>query len=243
MQCFLNLQPIKVISFDLDDTLYDNRPYIEKAETEFLRFMQQNFPADHGWTSQYWRQQKQNLESKHPEISHDTWRSREENTQQILLQMGYSQTDATKGASAGVAKFLHYRSDFLVPALSVELLKMLSKQYRLIGISNGNVDPSRIGISQYFEFILHAGNGLKMKPSPDLFAEACNRLKLKPSNILHVGDNFNADVVGARTFGCQAAWLNPAFGRFDKEEPSSLLPHISLDNIFELASLLSRTSD
>ncbi|MBM7071217.1 HAD-IA family hydrolase [Shewanella sp. 202IG2-18] len=237
MRCFLNLKPIKVISFDLDDTLYDNRPYILKAESEFLSFMQKHYPAEHQWQSEYWRAEKQKLESEQPEISHDTWQSREQNAKRILLSMGLNQQDANSGAKAGLEHFLHYRSDFKVPEKSIELLKLLATKFKLIGISNGNVDPKRIGIAQYFEFILHAGNGHRMKPAPDMFIESCSRLQVQPQEILHVGDNFAADVVGARLFGCQAAWLNPAFGRVEKELPDSLLPHISLDSVFELTSL------
>ena len=239
MQCFLNLQPIEVISFDLDDTLYDNRPYIEKAETEFLNYMRQHFAAKHNWSSEYWRAQKQQLEQQDPSLSHDTWRVREVTAQHILLQSGLDEATAKQGAKAGLEHFLYYRSDFTVPVLSVELLKQLAQQYRLIGISNGNVDPSKIGLAEHFEFILHAGNGLKMKPAPDLFDEACSRLKVKPEQVLHVGDNFAADVVGARAFGCQAAWLNPAYGRQEKQQPDSLLPHFCLDDVYQLAQLVN----
>ncbi|RYV03058.1 HAD family hydrolase [Shewanella sp. OPT22] len=237
MRCFLNLQPIKVISFDLDDTLYDNRPYIDKAETEFLLFMKHHFPAEHQWESHFWWSEKKKLEAENPAVSHDTWKSREDNAYRILLNMGYSPQGAKAGAKAGLDHFLHYRSDFKVPEKSIELLKLLATKFKLIGISNGNVDPKRIGIAQYFEFILHAGNGHRMKPAPDMFIESCSRLQVQPQEILHVGDNFAADVVGARLFGCQAAWLNPAFGRVEKELPDSLLPHISLDSVFELTSL------
>ena len=239
MRCFLNLKPIKVISFDLDDTLYDNRPYILKAEAEFLSFMQQHYPAEHQWQSEYWRAEKHKLETEQPEISHDTWQSREQNVKRILLNMGLNQQDASSGAKAGLEHFLHYRSNFNVSQQSLELLNELKQKYRLIGISNGNVDSKRIGFSDQFEFVLHAGNGLKMKPAPDMFALACARLNVKPEEVLHVGDNFEADVVGARLFGCQAAWLNPAFGGDKQVLPNALLPHISLESVFELTGLTS----
>ena len=36
MKFYRPLRPFKAISFDLDDTLYDNHPIIEKAENDFL---------------------------------------------------------------------------------------------------------------------------------------------------------------------------------------------------------------
>ena len=240
MHCFLNLKPIKVISFDLDDTLYDNRPYIKKAESEFLNYMQQHFPAEHGWSSEFWRQKKQQLERQDPSLSHDTWRVRQVTARHLLMELGYDEAKAEQGATDGLNHFLLHRSDFSVPTESIELLKQLAKEYRLIGISNGNVDSNKIGLKGLFEFVLHAGNGLKMKPAPDLFDEACTRLGVKADEVLHVGDNFGADVVGARTYGCQAAWLNPAYGRDEKQQPDSLLPHLSLNNVHQLTQLVNR---
>ncbi len=237
MHCFLNLKPFKVISFDLDDTLYDNRPYIEKAESEFLNYMRQRFPAEHGWSSRYWRHQKQQAEQQDPSLGHDTRRIRQVTARHILIELGADEDKAGQGATDGVNHFLRYRSDFTVPAAGVELLTQLAEKYRLIGISNGNADSDKIGLAGRFEFVLHAGNGLRMKPAPDLFREACGRLGVKPEEILHIGDDFAADIVGARSYGCQAAWLNPAYGRTEKRRPDSPLPHLSLENLYELIAL------
>ena len=38
MRFYRGLQPFKVMSFDLDDTLYDNSHVIRLAEERFLRF-------------------------------------------------------------------------------------------------------------------------------------------------------------------------------------------------------------
>ncbi|RLV60277.1 HAD family hydrolase [Parashewanella curva] len=238
MRSYLGLDQIQVISFDLDDTLYDNRPIIIKAETEFLKFMQQIAPAQHQWQREYWLSQKQQILQQSPELSHDTWQSREQTLKYTLQQQAISEMQVQQLTRQGMEHFLFHRSNVEVPQSSIDLLNSLSQHYPLIGISNGNVDPSRIGIADYFQFILHSGNGLRMKPAPDMFALACERLQLAPEHILHVGDNAQADVFGARNFGCQAAWLNPGYGQTEKQTPITTLPHIELSDIQQLRYLL-----
>ena len=41
MKFYRTLYPFQVISFDLDDTLYDNSQVMIKAENEFLVFLRQ----------------------------------------------------------------------------------------------------------------------------------------------------------------------------------------------------------
>ncbi|MGB0892935.1 MAG: HAD-IA family hydrolase [Parashewanella sp.] len=238
MQSFLAIRPIKAISFDLDDTLYDNRPYIQKAEAKFLGFMQQQFPAPHLWQAAHWLATKKQLIDAHPMLGHDTWRIREVTAETLLLELGLNAQKAKQGAKRGLDHFLFHRSDFIVPESSLELLAKLKKRYPLIGISNGNVDANRIGLDEYFEFILHAGNGLRMKPESDMFDLALTRLAIKPHELLHIGDNHTADIIGARNANCQAVWLNPAYGRHQVMKLASPLPHIMITDIEQLAYLV-----
>jgi len=46
------------------------------------------------------------------------------------------------------------------------------------------------------------------KPRPELFAAACAALGAPPDEVLHVGDDPDADAVGAWAAGLMAVWLN-----------------------------------
>jgi len=50
MKYYRPLKPFKAISFDLDDTLYDNQPIIKKAEDEILAYLNQKHPELAGLT-------------------------------------------------------------------------------------------------------------------------------------------------------------------------------------------------
>ena len=45
MQLFKALAPITVLSFDLDDTLYDNKPVIAAAEKAMLQALARHAPV------------------------------------------------------------------------------------------------------------------------------------------------------------------------------------------------------
>lgn len=47
------------------------------------------------------------------------------------------------------------------------------------------------------------------KPDPRIFQLAAERLGVPTSQVIHVGDSFAADVLGARGAGCEAIWFVP----------------------------------
>ncbi|MGL5391800.1 MAG: HAD-IA family hydrolase, partial [Shewanella sp.] len=194
MRCYLRPQEIQGISFDLDDTLYDNQPYIARAEAELIRWLHRDFPRSLPWQTQDWRALKQELLQQTPHLAHDTSAARLATLEYGLARLGYSTTKAQQGAQAGLACFGFYRSDFQVSSEVIALLSRLQQRFRLIGITNGNVDHQRIGLGAVLEFTLHPGQGVQMKPARDMFALACDRLGVPLGQLLHVGDSLHADV-------------------------------------------------
>ena len=63
MRFYRGLQPFKVMSFDLDDTLYDNSDVIRLAEEHFLQCVQEHAQLS-DLTSEYWREWKWQLAEK-----------------------------------------------------------------------------------------------------------------------------------------------------------------------------------
>ena len=84
-----------------------------------------------------------------------------------------------------------------------------------------------------------------IKPHPGIFAEARRQLgDPEPEAILHVGDDWAADVVGASAAGWRVAYVRHKPG--DSPLPSSerdgtATPDIEIDTIAELSDLLAAT--
>ncbi|ABV38730.1 HAD-superfamily hydrolase, subfamily IA, variant 1 [Shewanella sediminis HAW-EB3] len=236
---YIRTRDFRAISFDLDDTLYDNRPVLKRAEASLMAFLYREYGKTCRWERTDWIALKTSLLHKYPELIHDTTAARFVMLEQGLLILGYSRADAETGAQRGLDHFLKDRSDFTVSTSIITMLEELGSRYPLIGLTNGNVDAAKIGLDSVFQFVLHPGDGTRKKPYPDMFYTACRRLNIAHQTLLHVGDSYLNDIQGARMAGCQSVWLNPAYDRTRVDKGAGMLPHIEIDDISELSVLLS----
>lgn len=249
MQIYRRLTPIKAISFDLDDNLYNNRPIMQAIEKKMTAYFAEKFaqllPDVTGtFNRQFWAPYRQQAIQANNDIGHDVVQHRLESYRLGFLAHKLAGDIALQEAQAGLDYFIRLRSDFTVPQESIELLTSLSKKYPLVAISNGNVDTQALGISHFFQHIYHAGYQpsdnkgcerlLRMKPSTDMFDEVCVQLNILPAELLHVGDCGVADILGGLNAGCQTAWL-PKYGVGKNLQQ---IPHIELTSISQLLRLM-----
>ena len=59
------------------------------------------------------------------------------------------------------------------------------------------------------ELVLAGGDVRMWKPEPYIFIHACERLNIAPTEAVYVGDNYFADVVGARRAGLLPVLYDP----------------------------------
>ncbi|KKO43890.1 haloacid dehalogenase [Arsukibacterium ikkense] len=232
MQIYKALSPLQALSFDLDDTLYDNSPVIAAAEQAMLDALAEHAPVSQRTDSDFWWQQRLKLAKIEPELRHDIGRWRLLGIEAGLLELGIAADEAKTVAQQGYDAFLDARTKISLTVEVNDLLTALAKQYRLVAITNGNACINKMGLGKLFDFSLQAGPNGKMKPYPDMFQLAAERLKLAPSQILHIGDSHRADVMGALAAGCQTAWLD------HHQQAVSTLPHIRLTDVRQLSALL-----
>lgn len=235
MQFYRRWQPVAAISFDLDDTLYDNGPAIARAEQWMLSHLRSEYLATAMLDKPRWLELKRTLLLARPELRQDVSLARRQGIREALVQGGMAPALAEQEAARVFAGFLAERSKIEVSEQTHELLARLAARYPLAVITNGNLDLVQAGLSDYFTLVCKAGAGARMKPAPDMFVQVQQALGLAPDRILHVGDHPETDVLGARLHGFRAAWLN------DRGQPwqsLSLLPDVELSSLGELAELL-----
>jgi len=259
MQFYRRLTAVKAISFDLDDTLYNNRPIMQAIEKKMLAYFTEKFAnllpeitteqrlkSKPIYNRRFWAPYRQQAIKANHELSHDVVILRFESYRLGLLAHNVPADEAVRQAQAAVDYFISLRSDFIVPKASHELLASLSKHFPLVAISNGNVNTKALGIDHYFRHIYHAGfqkgdgsteseHLLKQKPATDMFHLVCQQLNILPEELLHIGDCGYADIHGALNAGCQTAWL-PHYG---VGKPLKQLPHLELSSVSQLRSLLN----
>ena len=77
-------------------------------------------------------------------------------------------------------------------------------------------------LTRYFEVILISGEVGFAKPQREIFSFAATQFSLAPNEILHVGDNWGADVEGAQSAGFSAAHLDRAIALSESVKINSL---------------------
>ena len=87
-------------------------------------------------------------------------------------------------------------------------LGALGEKYRLGLLSNGNTYPDRCGLNGVFEFVVFAQDYGVEKPDPRFFRIALEKAGCTRHDLLHVGDSFENDLMGATNAGIRSIWLN-----------------------------------
>jgi FMN phosphatase YigB (HAD superfamily) len=149
-----------------------------------------------------------------------------------------------------LADILRVRFDIFVrvvraPDYVFDLLDKLGRKYRLGLLSNypdGNAIRQTLvntGLLKYFHAVVVSGDLGLVKPHPVPFLTVLDQLGASPARAVSVGDNWLADVQGAKRSGLQAVWMtqweNPEqFSRRPGDfEPDAVITHLS-----DLESLL-----
>ena len=124
MRFYRPLGQISALTFDLDDTLYDNRPVIDRTMHESLAFVRSYHPSLSQFDAHELNQQRQTLLASEPEIYHDVtvWRHRA--LELGMRNAGLSADAAKAGADAAMEHFAHWRSrvqEALAPVAALAL--------------------------------------------------------------------------------------------------------------------------
>jgi putative hydrolase of the HAD superfamily len=85
-------------------------------------------------------------------------------------------------------------------------LRCLQERGKSLAIVS-NWDPAlpallaKLGLAEFFAFILPSAEIGMEKPDEGIFRLALQRLDLRPQEVVHIGDSYEADVAGARAVG------------------------------------------
>ena len=196
----------RVISLDLDDTLWPVAPVIAAAEAALQSWLREHHPrAVHGFTVDSMRNLRARVAERFPLKSHDLTFLRRQALAEMFAAAGYPDGPA---ADVAFEIFLSHRNRVEFYADALPALTRLRAKYRLFALSNGNADLERCGIADLFDGHVTASAAGAAKPDARIYAHLLRAAGVPPIEVLHVGDDPLADVVGATQAGLQAVWLN-----------------------------------
>ena len=196
---------IRAICFDLDNTLWEIEPVLNRAERILADWLERRYPRiRERFTPAEMLEMRAALLAEQPHQAHDLSFLRRETIARCAALVGYKRDIALEAFAVWHAA----RNQVEPYGEVIPALEKLKVHFRLASLSNGNADLAVIGLAHHFEVSFSAGALGYAKPDPRAYAALAEALTLKPAEILFVGDEPHADVDGPRTAGMQTVWVN-----------------------------------
>jgi putative hydrolase of the HAD superfamily len=216
---------IRAITLDLDDTLWPFAPIGARIERAMDAWLREHSPLTAAkFPIPEMRALREQVFDAHPHLLHDMSALRRRTIEHAFVESGEppERVSALIDPAYDVFSAERNRVEYYPDALLA--LQRISARLPVFALSNGNADLERIGIAHLFVGQLGAREHGAAKPEPSIFLAACERLGCAPHEVLHVGDNVEADVLGAARAGLRTAWLH----RDDMREHQPYWPHAEI---------------
>lgn len=197
------LSDVRAIAFDLDNTLWDVEPVLERAEQCLAAWLQERCPRI-ALSREEMRAARERLASREPHNAHDVSYLRLTALAAHAREHGYDEQLALEAFEV----FLAARNEVEIFADVAPALARLRRRYALASLSNGNADLVRIGLGTAFNVSLNAGQIGAAKPERRCFERLAQELLLPAAAIAYVGDDPRLDIEAARAAGLRTVWMN-----------------------------------
>ncbi len=224
---------IRTITLDLDDTLWDVLPVIQRAEKRLYDWLGENYPAiTELFAMEEMRILRKQILEKHHDKVHDLTFLRRTVLTEAATAAGYR----VFAVDEAFAVFDEVRNDIDLFPESRPALEALSERFRLIAVTNGNANLEMIGIDDLFDGHVNAAMAGVGKPARPIFDAAVEVGGASRAETVHVGDHPLYDVQGAREAGLRTVWVN----RNGDEWPAEYAaPDAEVNNVGELVGLFA----
>jgi HAD superfamily hydrolase (TIGR01549 family) len=234
---------IKAIFFDLDGTLRHSVPSGADVFTDYVRTLglqvdEESRLSAMRWEHQYWAYSVDLRDDllAHSEDTENFWL---QYSQRRLVALGASPEWAAEFA-ANVSRHMgeFYRPESIVPEDVRRTLPQLKQAGYILGVISNRDKPFQEllhehGIGEFFEFSLAAGEVNSYKPEPGVFEHALQRMNLSAQDVIYVGDNYYADVVGARRAGLRPVLYDP-LGVFPDPDCTTIKSFDELNSVIKV---------
>lgn len=233
---------IKLVTFDLWNTLFENKSYKDLRLYYFTQYLTKNqisysLKAVNNAFNEIFHLSEGNL--KNINYRHIYTRERISRLLQAL------NINITQSHSKKIE--IQFEEIMLQdpPSLKIGVkrtLQDLSESYNIGLISNTGISPGHIirkifakyNIDKYFKFTIFSDETGFYKPNPIMFETALNKLKCKPQNAIHIGDLLETDIKGAQASNMLTIWINDSNSPKLKE----IQPDYEIHQIYDAVPLI-----
>lgn len=226
---------IKVVGFDADDTLWVNETYFRDAELEFAKLLAQ-YETANTIDQELFKKEMQNL----PLYGYGIKGFVLSMVEMALELSNYEVSSKTIEDILNIGKNMLNKRVELLEGVE-EALKTLSKQYRLILVTKGDLlDQERklqqSGLTKYFHHIevmsdKHEAN----------YSSLLNHLDIRPSEFLMIGNSLKSDILPIVNIKAKAihvpfhtTWLHEQV----KEEDANSKAYKTVNSLLDVIQIL-----
>ncbi len=211
----------KVLSFDLDNALYDNKPVLAKAEKAIRSFLTAQSEAQ-GILLDF--SEYQEIKSRLVATGDPSFENLSRLRISILRQLCRNLDNCEAIVEQAFEKFLIERSRIAVEPEILDMLHQLKCDYHLVSVSNGNCGLEQTPLASFFELNLSASDDYRAKPHPQMLEIVKSHFQVEASEILHLGDSWKKDGEAAKNAGVEFYHFAPfESGAFESDTCTRLL--------------------
>jgi len=228
-----DVNDIRTITLDLDDTLWAIHPVIKRAEESLYAWMGEHYPRiTELFQPDDIREIRLEVIAEFKDRLHDLTFLR----RTVLTRLGEAAGYGDSHVDDAFDVFNTVRNDVTLFPEARPALVSLRERFVLVAVTNGNADLEKIGIRDLFDDVVSAAMAGAAKPARRIFDRAVNAGGASARQTLHVGDHPLHDVHGARDAGLRAIWVNRNGEQWPDEYP---VPEGEVRHVGELDDLLS----
>lgn len=200
---------IKVVSLDLDNTLWDVEATIIVAEKNMCLWMQDKVPRALAiYKSDATADIRSRVVADNPTQIHDLTFLRKEVLFQVIKASGVASAQARIFAKDAFAVFFKGRNNVVFFPGALEMLELLSHRYTVFSLTNGNADVEQVGIANFLDGAVSSADVGASKPSREMFEAVIKKAGVNADQCIHVGDHLTDDIEGANNAGMHTIWVN-----------------------------------
>lgn len=228
---------IRVIAFDLDDTLWAVAPIINNAEKRLNSWLFENAPGLK-YDVKAMREFRHDLLQEDPDLANKITEFRRRIIERALQRSAIEDTEASELSHLAMSVFLAARNEIEFFDGAMDAIKELSGRFILGALTNGNADITRLGLDSYFSFAFTAEQVGAPKPAHNLFDKALAHTGTRPHQMVYVGDDPVLDVDSANKRGLHTIWVKHP----EKDKTGKTAPDEKIDHIKQLPGAIDRLS-
>ncbi len=235
---------IRLVTFDLDNTLWEVDPVIVEAERRMRAWLVDSEPdAAALYQPDTLLELRDEVLRALPDLRHDVSALRLEILRRLLLRAGRHADRAQQSAARAFEIFLKARHEVsLYPGVD-EVIAHLAERYTLGALTNGNADIRQMPIGKRFAIVHTSASVGASKPAADMFLAALSEAGVAPEQAVHIGDHPVDDIAAAQAVGMRTIWYTGSALRQRAADKPDQPPCAVTDRIHDIPRLIANLAE